>query len=85
MVEKRGQENATVASNYETVNAYYKTYCMEFKIRTQKAEGKAIKDYAAAHGVSAQALFLAAVADYMAQGKAPSAVKRGRKPKDKSE
>lgn len=70
-----------MSSNYETVKRYYDNNCAVFTIRALKAEAQAIKDYASACGVSAQALFLAAVADYMAQGKKPLAVKRGRKPK----
>lgn len=52
-----------------------------FKIRPSKDEGQQIREYAAAHGMSVQALFLAAVRDYMAQGKTPEEVKRGRKSK----
>lgn len=63
----------------EAVKNYYKDNCTEFKIRQAKDEAQAVKDYATAHGCSVQALFLAAVSDYMAQGKTPAQVKRGRK------
>ena len=63
----------------EAVKSYYKANCTEIKIRQKKDEAQAVRDYATAHGCSVQALFLAAVADYMAQGKTPPQVKRGRK------
>ena len=63
----------------EAVKNYYRDNCTEFKIRQAKADAQAVKDYATAHGCSVQALFLAAVSDYMAQGKTPAQVKRGRK------
>ena len=63
----------------EAVKNYYRDNCTEFKIRQAKDEAQAVKDYATAHGCSVQALFLAAVSDYMAQGKTPPQVKRGRK------
>ena len=85
MAVKNEQESAAMSSNYKTVKAYYAENCLEFKIRALKAEGQAIKDYASANGCSVQALFLAAVSEYMEQGKAPAAVKRGRKPKQKEE
>lgn len=69
----------TMSKNSEAVKKYYSENCTEFKIRQIKAEAQAVKDYAAEHGCSVQALFLAAVADYMAQGKTPDEVKRGRK------
>lgn len=71
---------SAVSSKYENVKNYYDKNCKTYTIRALKADAKALDDYASAHGCSVQALFLAAVADYMAQGKAPSAVKRGRKP-----
>lgn len=63
----------------EAVKNYYRDNCTEFKIRQAKDEAKAVKDYAKAHGCSVQALFLAAVREYMAQDKTPAEVKRGRK------
>ena len=63
----------------EAVKKYYSENCTEFKIRQLKEDAQKVKDYAAEHGCSVQALFLAAVADYMEQGKVPSEVKRGRK------
>ena len=81
-------ENATrevlsaVSSSYDNVKRYYTENCKTYTIRMPKADARALDEYAAAHGCSVQALFLTAVADYMTQGKAPSAVKRGRKPKD---
>ena len=38
----------------------------EFKIRPYADEGQAIRAYAAAHGISVQALFLEAVREYIA-------------------
>lgn len=75
--KKRGA--ATMSKNSEAVKKYYSENCTEFKIRQLKADAQAVKDYASAHGCSVQALFLAAVADYMEQGKTPDEVKRGRK------
>ena len=37
----------------------------EFKIRPYKDEGQKIRDWASAHGMSVQRLFLDAVAEYM--------------------
>ena len=79
MVAKSEKEAATVSKNSEAVKKYYSENCTEFKIRQLKEDAQTVKDYAAAHGCSVQALFLAAVADYMEQGKTPSEVKRGRK------
>lgn len=81
MVAKSTKEAATMSSNYENVKRYYENNCTEFKIRQLKEEAQAVKDYAAEHGCSVQALFLAAVKDYMEQNKTPSEVKRGRKKK----
>lgn len=77
VTKKRGA--TTMSKNSEAVKKYYSENCTEFKIRQLKADAQAVKDYASAHGCSVQALFLAAVADYMAQGKTPDEVKRGRK------
>lgn len=85
------EENTTkevlsaVSSSYENVKRYYAENCKTYTIRVFKAEAQALDEYCSARGCSVQALILAAVADYMAHGKAPSAVKRGRKPKGKSE
>lgn len=79
MAVKIRQETATMSKGSEAVKNYYRENCTEFKIRQAKEEAQAVKDYATAHGCSVQALFLAAVADYMAQGKTPAEVKRGRK------
>lgn len=79
MVAKSKKEAATVSKNSEAVKKYYSENCTEFKIRQLKEDAQAVKDYAAAHGCSVQALFLAAVADYMARDKTPEEVKRGRK------
>lgn len=79
MVAKSEKEAATVSKNSEAVKKYYSENCTEFKIRQLKDDAQTVKDYAAAHGCSVQALFLAAVADYMAQDKTPEEVKRGRK------
>ena len=76
---------SSMSSNYENVKRYYAENCVEFKVRQAKADAQAVKNYAAEHGCSVQALFLAAVADYMEQGKTPPEVKRGRKPKDRED
>lgn len=81
MVETNKKEVSTMSKNSEAVKKYYSENCTEFKIRQIKEDAQAVKDYAAAHGCSVQALFLAAVRDYMAQGKTPEEVKRGRKSK----
>lgn len=81
MVETNKKEVSTMRKNSEAVKKYYSENCTEFKIRQIKEDAQAVKDYAAAHGCSVQALFLAAVRDYMAQGKTPEEVKRGRKSK----
>lgn len=81
MVETNKKEVSTMSKNSEAVKKYYSENCTEFKIRQIKEDAQAVKDYAAAHGCSVQALFLAAVRDYMAQGKTPEEVKRGRKRK----
>lgn len=49
-------------------------------IRPPLEDGRRIRQYADRNGVSVQALFLAAVADYMNSGKAPEPVKRGPRP-----
>ena len=74
-----------MSKNSEAVKKYYAENCAEFKLRQAKQEAQEVKDYAAAHGCSVQALFLAAVRDYMAQGKTPEEVKRGRKSKKEEE
>ena len=79
MVETKIIGASTMSKNSEAVKKYYSENCTEFKIRQLKEDAQAVKDYAAAHGCSVQALFLAAVADYMEQGKTPEEVKRGRK------
>ena len=79
MVDTTFKGVSTMSKHSEAVKKYYAENCTEFKIRQFKADAQAVKDYAAEHGCSVQALFLAAVADYMAQGKTPDEVKRGRK------
>ena len=79
MVETNKKGVSTMSKNSEAVKKYYSENCTEFKIRQLKEDAQTVKDYAAAHGCSVQALFLAAVADYMAQDKTPEEVKRGRK------
>ena len=81
MLDKSIKEVSTMSSSYEAVKRYYENNCTEFKIRQVKEDAQAVKDYAAEHGCSVQALFLAAVKDYMEQNKTPSEVKRGRKKK----
>lgn len=52
-------------------NKYYvKSYQAKmdaFKIRPSKDEGQTIREYAAAHGMSVQGLFLEAVREYIKQ------------------
>ena len=79
MVETTITGVSAMSKNSEAVKKYYSENCTEFKIRQFKEDAQTVKDYAAAHGCSVQALFLAAVADYMAQDKTPEEVKRGRK------
>lgn len=55
-------------SNAEAVKRYHQKLD-EFKIRPSKDEGQTIRDYAAAHGMSVQGLFLAAVREYMTNHK----------------
>lgn len=70
---------SAVSSSYENVKRYYDAKCKTYTIRVFKAEAQAMDEYCSARGCSVQALILAAIADYMAQGKAPAQVKRGRK------
>ena len=51
-------------SNAEAVKRYHQKLD-EFKIRPYSEEGQTIREYAAKHGVSVQALFLDAVREYM--------------------
>ena len=51
--------------NAEAVKRYHQKLD-EFKIRPYADEGQAIRAYAAAHGISVQALFLEAVREYIA-------------------
>ena len=61
-----------MSKNSEAVKKHYAEKCDAFKIRPHKAEGQAIRDYAAAHNMSVQGLFLVAVREYMAShNKAP--------------
>lgn len=51
-------------SNKECVKRYHQKLD-EFKIRPYTDEGQTIREYAAAHGMSVQGLFLEAVREYM--------------------
>ncbi len=51
-------------SNADAVKKYHQKLD-EFKIRPYTEEGQTIREYAAAHGVSVQSLFLEAVREYM--------------------
>lgn len=51
-------------SNKDCVKRYHKKLD-EFKIRPYAEEGQTIREYAAAHGMSVQGLFLEAVREYM--------------------
>lgn len=51
-------------SNAEAVKRYHQKLD-EFKIRPYTEEGQTIREYAAAHGMSVQGLFLEAVREYI--------------------
>lgn len=51
-------------SNKDCVKRYHQKLD-EFKIRPYAEEGQTIREYAAAHGVSVQGLFLEAVREYI--------------------
>lgn len=51
-------------SNKDCVKRYHQKLD-EFKIRPYAEEGQVIREYAAAHGMSVQGLFLEAVREYM--------------------
>jgi len=53
-------------SNAEAVKRYHQKLD-EFKIRPHAEEGQTIREYAAAHGMSVQGLFLEAVREYIKQ------------------
>ena len=65
MAATKTQEAAKVSKNSEAVKKHYAEKCDAFKIRPRKAEGQTIREYAAAHGMSVQGLFLEAVREYM--------------------
>ena len=54
-----------MSKNSEAVKKHYAEKCDAFKIRPHKAEGQAIREYAAAHNMSVQGLFLEALREYM--------------------
>ena len=58
--------------NKDNVKAY-QARMDAFKIRPSKDEGQQIREYAAAHSMSVQGLFLEAVREYMTTHPAPSA------------
>lgn len=73
MTERRRRDNIGVhtqrkevppMSNKDCVKRYHQKLD-EFKIRPYAEEGQAIREYAAAHGMSVQGLFLEAVREYM--------------------
>lgn len=77
MTENRRRDNMGVhtkrkevppMSNADAVKKYHQKLD-EFKIRPYTDEGQEIRAYAAAHGVSVQALFLDAVREYIANHK----------------
>lgn len=70
-------------SNADAVRKYHKESLRDFRVRPIKAVGERIDQYAVEHGCSVQSLFLAAVEEYMAAGKVPAEVKKGRKAKVK--
>ena len=64
------REDLIGMTNLEAVKKH-REKLMEFKIRPYIAEGQKIRDYAEAHGMSIQGLFLEAVREYMVKHKAP--------------
>lgn len=73
MTESRRRDNMGVhaqrkevppMSNKDCVKRYHQKLD-EFKIRPYAEEGQTIREYAAAHGMSVQGLFLEAVREYM--------------------
>lgn len=73
MTESRRRDNMGVhierkevppMSNADAVKKYHQKLD-EFKIRPYAEEGQAIREYAVAHGMSVQGLFLEAVREYM--------------------
>lgn len=54
--------------NKESVKRY-QSKMDAFKIRPSKDEGQTIREYAAAHGMSVQGLFLEAIREYMTNHK----------------
>lgn len=75
MTESRRRDNMGVhtqrkevppMSNADAVKKYHQKLD-EFKIRPYTDEGQTIREYAAAHGMSVQGLFLEAVREYIKQ------------------
>ena len=55
-----------MSKNSEAVKKHYAEKCDAFKIRPHKDEGQRIREFATAHNMSVQGLFLVAVREYMA-------------------
>jgi hypothetical protein len=66
MAANERQEAAKVSKNSEAVKKHYAEKCDAFKIRPHKDEGQQIREFATAHNMSVQGLFLVAVREYMA-------------------
>lgn len=66
MTANKQQEAAKVSKNSEAVKKHYAEKCDAFKIRPHKEDGQTIREYATAHNMSVQGLFLVAVREYMA-------------------
>jgi len=66
LTEHNNKKGCQTMENKDAVKAY-QAKMDAFKIRPSKAEGQKIRDYAAAHGMSVQGLFLEAVREYMAK------------------
>ena len=64
----RNERECPKVENKDYVKAY-QAKMDAFKIRPSKDEGQTIREYAAAHGMSVQGLFLAAVREYMTNHK----------------
>lgn len=58
------KKGSTPMSNADAVRKHHQKLD-EFKIRPYAEEGQTIREYAAAHGMSVQGLFLEAVREYM--------------------
>ena len=66
LIKHNNKKGCQSVENKDAVKAY-QAKMDAFKIRPNKAEGQKIRQFAAAHGMSVQGLFLEAVREYMAR------------------